>query len=454
MRRRYTLRVVVLLLLALLYGGLTQKYRAYEVDNPWELSFSYNLCHSGVETDTFAGLRYPGGMDGVHLFGKVPARVQCLVLDRTGWTPGWVVCLNVIFGMASLWLWWSFLACMGYRERWIAIFILLLGVSEPIVSMMEKGRYEFFTFFLLSLALWLGVQSWELAALLVVMFSVETQPMGVVPMMLVMLLLTLRTENQKKLILKAAAAGIVMAAFYLRLHPGAIQEMIGGHPYSGSVLGGILQTYFIERRRHLPELAMLLLGGGLCWRHRGKITDRTGLWLALTAGSVFFIMPHPNVAYAAFLMPFLLWAALEGYDHSPHLRWVPALVFVSILFQYAYLYKVNRQEGFRGQDFAAVRESISESERTLQIPDSQAHICGDYSLWFAHPDNFSTCSPHAQQTEIAAANLFLCFDEPLQQNGLNSPEWLSCSKVNEVVPLRELSSLTIRGHLLHVYGKR
>ncbi len=97
MQHRYVYRIVVLSLLGLLYIGLIQKYRAYDIDNPWFLSFSYNYCHGGTLTDEFAGTHYPEGMDGVHLFGKVAARTQCVVLDQVGWTPWGTV------GLISIW---------------------------------------------------------------------------------------------------------------------------------------------------------------------------------------------------------------------------------------------------------------------------------------------------------------------------------------------------------------
>ena len=74
-RARWLLRCLSLLALAVLYLLLTQKYRAYDIDNPWFLSFSYNACHEHIGTDEFEQDRFPTGMDGVHLFGKMAAGV-------------------------------------------------------------------------------------------------------------------------------------------------------------------------------------------------------------------------------------------------------------------------------------------------------------------------------------------------------------------------------------------
>jgi hypothetical protein len=154
-----------------------------------------------------------------------------------------------------------------------------------------------------------------------------------------------------------------------------------------------------------------------------------------------------------FAMPFLLWAAVDAYYPAKLWRRVPALVFLSALLQYVYLYRININEGFDAQDFDRVRDRIGISAGALQIPDARLHICGDYSLWFSHPQNYSTCFTTDPGSVVWNANLVLCLDEPLQGSGLSSPDWLSCSKIEKIIPIRELSSMTIRGHVLHFYGR-
>jgi hypothetical protein len=446
--RSYAIRVSVLLLLTLLYAALVLKYRSYDIDNPWFLSFSYNACHGGPLTDEFQQARYPIGMDGVHLFGKLAAHTECLVLDRTGWIPAGVVPLNLGFTLVALWLWWSFLLVLGYRERWIAAFILFLGVTEPVVAMVEKGRYEFLAFLLLALALWLGVKGLEFAAALVAMLAVESEPAAVLVPLVVVLLLVIRSKDWKRLILKLGVAALIALAVYMKLHPGAIQLMAHTHyDQQHSAFGGTMRSYFFKRKRHLLELAMLLLGVFFYLQRRPGIHPMP-LWCAAITAAMLILLPHGNVAYELFAMPFLLWVALEGYDGAPRWRWVPALAFLLTLAQYGYLYHANRHEGFRAQDFAGVRERISASEIELGVPDSQTNICGDYSLWFAHPQDYHVCST-SRMDAMEAANLYLCFDAPLETGGLSAPT-PTCSELEAVIPLREMSSLKVRGHLLHV----
>src|ERR1700723_47894 len=40
------------------------RYRPYDIDNPWFLSFSYNSYVEHICTDQFMNVRFPEGMDG------------------------------------------------------------------------------------------------------------------------------------------------------------------------------------------------------------------------------------------------------------------------------------------------------------------------------------------------------------------------------------------------------
>jgi hypothetical protein len=246
-----------------------------------------------------------------------------------------------------------------------------------------------------------------------------------------------------------------MAALYLRFHPGAIQEMVNSpRLYTHDVPGGTLRAYFVQRRRHLPELAMLLFGGWIYWTERSKIPDRTGAQLAAAVIAVFLLGPHPNVSYAVFAMPFLLWPALEAYDHAKRWQWVPVLVFLGILMQYGYLYGRNLHEGFDEHDFASIGGRIAESANVLHIAGDRLRICGDASLWFAHRQDYSSCLSTKPDAAMWRANLFVCLDSPLEENDFSSRVWLSCSSLKRFFPLRQLSSMEVRGHLIRIYGRQ
>ena len=205
-----------------------QKYRAYDIDNPWFLSFSYNLSELHIEKDTFAQIPFPFGMDGTSTFGKFAAYVQSAALMIMGWTPRAASFVSIAFTVASLGLWWAALRKWGFSRNLVAGFVLLLGISEPVVSMAEKFRYEFFSFFLLSLALWLGANRHHFLALLVAFLSVETQPIAILIPVIIFSLLISRVTNRRRLVWQACAAAILALAVYLALHPHGISTMAAG----------------------------------------------------------------------------------------------------------------------------------------------------------------------------------------------------------------------------------
>ncbi len=147
---------IVLPLLAMLYGALFENFRPDDLDNPWFLSFSYNMCNEHVDTDQFEQVRFPNGMDGTHLFGKLAASTQCLALNRSRWLPRDASWLNILFVVASLALWWAALRRLRFSPVFVGWYVFLLGVWEPVVNMAGQFRYEFFAFFLMSAAVWLA----------------------------------------------------------------------------------------------------------------------------------------------------------------------------------------------------------------------------------------------------------------------------------------------------------
>lgn len=445
----YALRIFVLFFLGIVYLLGIQRYRAYDIDTPWYLSFSYNYCHGGIQTDEFERIRYPNGMDGVSLFGKLAAESQCFALNRLGWTQTSVAQMNLVFCLASLWLWWSFLERLGYRERWIAGFILLFGILEPTVSMVEKARYEFFAFFLLSAALWLAGKGLEFAALLVALLSVETEPAALLCVLLVGLFVTLRTKNRRLLLLKGAISTALAVAFYVGLHPGAIHVIATAPAAAGTFApGGMMTNYFVDRKRHLPELAILLFGAWLYWKQRKQITDPTAGWLGIGAVVALLLATHLNPAYMVFGMPFMLWPALEGYDRTKPVRLVPATMLLIVMVQYSYLYRANLHEGFDTRDLEQVQQMINLVASDRAIRADLVHITGDHSLWYAHPVNYrGTFTGNA--SSLTDANIYLCFDRPLMPGGLSAYDSMYCAEMERDIPLREVSSLTLHSHLVH-----
>jgi hypothetical protein len=447
MRWLHLPRLAILVSLCALYLVLTQHYRAYDVDNPWFLSFSYNAAHRGLGTDTFLQVRFPGGMDGVHLFGKAAASIQAHALDHLGWTPASVVLLNTGIGFVSLAILWSALRTYGYSERWVAAYIVVLGTTEPVVSMMEKARYEYFTFLLLCLAVWLAAQGFEFGAALLSFASLETEPAAILIPLAILPLLAARTPSRKQLALKTTLAAAAAFAVYLRLHPGAIQAMLTAPPLNQRFPpGGVFRSYFVDRRRHLLDAAFLLGGLLLAWKRRRTLRQPATLLVALLSFAVLVLL-HPNPAYMVLAMPFLLWPSMEGYVSAPSLRFIPVAFVLCSLASYAYLFRINRHEGFGPSEFRAIRAQITEQAAQRHLDPNSMHIAGDYSLWFAHPQDFRALGGRAS---LLGADLYFCFDRPLQPGGLSALS-MFCPEAQQLQPMKQVSTLTVRGHLLRVF---
>jgi hypothetical protein len=86
---RYTAMSVSVLavLIAAVYLMMFGNYRVnLAIDTPWYLSFSYNYCMKGTNTDVSFGVPFPGGMGGTVALGKLAAVVQCAALAPFNWS--------------------------------------------------------------------------------------------------------------------------------------------------------------------------------------------------------------------------------------------------------------------------------------------------------------------------------------------------------------------------------
>jgi hypothetical protein len=98
---RYTPMSVSIIgvLVVAVYATLFGNYRPHTaIDTPWDLSFSYNYCIKGIETDPTFRSVFPGGMGGTVAFGKLAAMVQCAALAPFNWS---LVAANV-FSVAGV----------------------------------------------------------------------------------------------------------------------------------------------------------------------------------------------------------------------------------------------------------------------------------------------------------------------------------------------------------------
>ena len=79
--------LIIAVLVVVVYAALFGVYRCnVAIDTPWDLSFSYNYCVKGIDTDPTFGSIFPNGMGGTVAFGKLAALVQCAALSPFGWS--------------------------------------------------------------------------------------------------------------------------------------------------------------------------------------------------------------------------------------------------------------------------------------------------------------------------------------------------------------------------------
>jgi hypothetical protein len=454
--RRETPLLIVLLFLGSFYVSIFHSYRAYEIDNPWYLSFSRNLFLHHYRSDFFLNGIFPDGMGGTLVFGRLPATLQAAILNHVGWMPVPAMLVSTVLVLAGLSFWFSFLRRQGFSPAAGGAMILALGLTEPFVGMAERFRFEPFCFLLLGVAFWLAAGRRAWLALVVGLLALEAEPAAsLVFLALVIFMARSGKWRLTHLVYGIAIAGGCFGAIYFALHPDILQVLRDTNWHRGSgqrEVGGFLRAYFISRKRHLPELLLLILAV-LVYLRKGHQASPFIHRMAECAavGCVFsFVMSWPTPAYMVFFYPFALvvagWA-LQTRWQNPWL--LPIVVGAIMLPQYGVLAVVNRHEGFRPQDIAQVADAIRQSEQTVGLDDANVQIMGDYSLWFAHPDNYralaTTTRPH-----IHAAQMFTCFDAPLRPASMVDPVITYCSELREIAGLREVKQLKVRGHQLHI----
>jgi hypothetical protein len=433
-----------------------QRYRAYDIDNPWFLSFSYNSYVEHIDSDQFLNVRFPSGMDGTVLFGKLAASVQYALLSHLGWQQWPMAVIASSFVVVSLAMWWLQLRRLGYGQSFILTFLIVAGLSEPFLSTANKFRYEYFSFALLSLGLLLTAYRKPFLGIFVGALAVEVQPAALVGIIPVIVLSCYMEELTVGLFARLASGLLLAGAVYLYLHPKVLSlwYRLQQSGLSNSVCdGGFFASYFFYHRRHIPELITFVIAGIFYWRRRGDINSHY-LGVSAIVVSVFSIlMPHGNASYIIFLYPFLVATALSACDLK---RWASIIIVVACIYavsQYAALSYLNRNQGYRSQDVRQVADMIKDAERQLDLRDDDLRLYGDYGLWFAHP-HFYRGAALSTISNIQDSDLYLCFEHPIQSFPPMQKSMFYCPDIKRLVPLRLVSTMRVRGSDLYLYCKQ
>src|SRR6516165_5323636 len=256
---------VIAALVVTVYATLFGNYRVnLAIDTPWYLSFSYNYCMKGIETDATFGVPFPGGMGGTVAFGKLAAMMQCAILTPFDWS---LVAANVlsiagvVLSMAAI-----FAFLVGERVGRLGAVTCCLGLAatEPFVAMANQSKYEYVTFLLAVCGLLLAARRHLLLAGLISVLAIEVQPIGIMaPIYLIAyevsrMFQTHRFHLEFDRVAKLVFGGALGLAAYFILHPHILALMAASRNSSGwnAYPTHFLYEYFFETRlyRHLPEL--------------------------------------------------------------------------------------------------------------------------------------------------------------------------------------------------------
>jgi hypothetical protein len=436
-RREY----ILIAILGLLYLALMGKYRAVELDNIWFLSFSHSFWVDHISTDGLMLATFPNGMGGVVAFGKIAAFVQGSVLNVVGWSLTHAILISIFFTLLSLVLFAQTCRRLGFSANFTLCYVALLGFSEPFVAVSQRARYEFLTVFLMAVALWLAARQRPALAVFVAALATEIEPVGVVVVLATVTFLLSSEVREKALsssrfIFSVVAGTAAALAVYFLLHPDIVSvlrsaDWIAFKKQPASLPGGFVAAYYFVYRRHLPELAVVLVAGVMSLMP-GK-RHLLGKWPALCVGVVGVagsLLRWPNSEYFCLIAPFLCLFVLQVFYVERYRNVILAVIVLFTVPQYAWRYRIwsSRHAALSQHDQREVGAAIDRAAALVGTPSEGLHIVGNYTVWFAHPRQFVNLNRLiVTPTMLRDADLILCFDQPVNPP---SKQDISCPELN------------------------
>lgn len=449
----------VLLILFTTYLCLFLSYRPYEIDNAWFLSFSYGFRH-GIPTDEFMSVRFPAGQDGTILFGKIAAAIQGIPGEMFGWQQFPILVLHAMLLVCSLACWAFVLRRSGISQRVTLLFTAALGISEPIVSAVQRFRYEAEGFWFFSAGLALIAADLPFLGIFLSCVAVETQPIALLGVIAALFFSWSTRKSLARFFGQAFSALLAAAALYLVLHPDVfrIAQAVRALRVSGHQVWtpGILRYFWSAR--HIPE-ALAFLFTAICLairfqKSRSFAIPQPLVWMVMSSAAMLFVgyfIKHTNPAYVVYVYPLLVCVLMHLFRGQRWQTGVAAIFCVYFAVQYIVLVDLNWGAGYRKQDILQVSEDLRRAADMLHTPVNDLVLTGDYSLFYSHPANF-----HANTSGNAKyfneSDLVLCFDGPL--HGVSQPGLLTCGAYLGSRPsLQLLFTDMVRGNQLHFYAQ-
>src|SRR6516164_7045993 len=432
--RKYTLTSVFIItgIVVAVYAIMFGNYRPHTaIDTQWYLSYSYNFCMKGIDTDATFGAAFPVGHGGTVAFGKLAAIVQCAALAPFNWSLVAANVLSVVGVVLSMAVIFAFLVGEGFSRLAAITCCLALATTEPFLAMANQSKYEYVTFLLAVCGLLLAARRHLLLAGLISLLALEVQPIGIMgPIYLIAYELSRKIQTRRlrlefDRIAKLVLGGMLGLAVYFILHPGILTLLatVSQNPAQfNNGAGHFLYGYFFNQRlyRHLPELAVFVA----CllvhiWR-RDYAQWPFPVVASLAALFMGFVIPHGNMYYTPFwYFPSFL---LVFMTVSVAWRAIAVPVFVLVLFvpQYAVAYVWGHKYSYALQGELQVARSVIDSHGT---DSSHAHIFGDFIFWPLFKDLSFEWSPsfwfNQQRIPRGTSYLICGLDPPYCPNELD-----------------------------------
>jgi len=451
---------VLIALLGVLYLALMGKYRGFQLDNIWFLSFSHSYWVDHVQSDTFMLKPFPGGMGGVAYFGKLAAVTQGAILNLIGWSLANAILISIVFTVLSLILFAQTCRRLGYSGKFTFCYIAFLGFTEPFVAVSQSARYEFLAIFLLSVALWLGARDKPILAMFVATLATEIEPAAIViafatATFLLSINLHSKALRTPVLLLRICAGAAAATVVYLAIHPHIVSLLLAADWVSFKQQttawpGGFVTAYYLVYRRHLPELAVLLAAVGACVlpgkRHLLREWPALCMLVIVVAAT---LLRWPNPDYFCFLAPFLCLFILQVFYGERYRNWILAAILLFTLPQYAWRYRIwsSRHAALSQHDQNEIGAAITHAASVIGKPSEELHILGNYTVWFAHPHLFVNLNRLiVTPSMLRDADVILCFEQPVNPP---SRQDISCPELNSA-GYRQIESMTVRGNQLRL----
>jgi hypothetical protein len=451
---------VLIALLGLLYLALMGKYSAFELDNVWFLSFSHSFWVDHISTDGFMLSTFPSGMGGVVAFGKIAAFLQGSVLSVVGWSLTHAILISVFFTLFSLVLFAQTCRRLGFGANFTLCYIALLGFSEPFVALSQRARYEFLMVFLMAVALWLAARQRPALAVFAAALAMEIEPVGVVVVLATATFLFSaevrdRSLRPSQLIFSVLAGMVAALAVYFLIHPGILSvlrsaDWIAFRKRPAPWPGGFVAAYYFAYRRHLPELAVVLVAGVVSLMPDKRYLLRQ--WPALCVGVVAVagaLLRWPNAEYFCLIAPFLCLFVLQVFYADRYRNVILAVVVLATVPQYAWRYRIwsSQHAALSQHDQREVSAAIDRAAALVGRAPEELNIVGNYTVWFAHPHRFINLNRLiVTPAMLRGADLILCFDQPVNPP---STQDISCSELNSS-DYAEVGSMKLRAQQLHL----